>query len=105
MDHLARDVVISHLQLCDAMEPTRLLCPWGFSRQEYWSRLPYLTSGDPPDLGIGRTAPTSPALAGRFFTTVHLGRCGEERGKSTEQALGLSQLAWPFACNISPRTL
>ena len=22
------------------LEPTRLLCPWGFSRQEYWSGLP-----------------------------------------------------------------
>ena len=26
-------------------EPTRLLCPWGFSRQEYWNRLPFLLQG------------------------------------------------------------
>ena len=25
--------------------PTRLLCPWGFSRQEYWSGLPYPPRG------------------------------------------------------------
>ena len=24
-------------------KPTRLLCPWGFSRQEYWSGLPFPT--------------------------------------------------------------
>ena len=30
-----------------------------FSRQEYWSRLPFPSPGDLPDPGIG---PTSPAL-------------------------------------------
>ena len=39
----------------------------GFSRQEYWSRLPFSSPGDLPDPGI---KPTSPALAGRFFTTA-----------------------------------
>ena len=28
------------------LQPTRLLCPWGFSKQEYWSGLPFSTSGD-----------------------------------------------------------
>ena len=37
-----------------------------FSRQESWSRLPFTTPRDLPDPGI---EPTSPALAGRFFTT------------------------------------
>ena len=36
-----------------------------FSRQEYWSGLPIPSPGDLPDPGI---KPTSPALAGRFFT-------------------------------------
>ena len=36
------------------------------SRQEYWSGLPFPLPGDLPDPGI---KPTSPALAGRFFTT------------------------------------
>ena len=40
--------------------------PMEFSRQEYWGGLPFPTPGDPPDPGI---KPTSPALAGRFFTT------------------------------------
>ena len=39
-------------------------------RQEYWSRLPFLPPGDLPDLNIEPTSLVSPALAGRFFTTV-----------------------------------
>ena len=30
----------------------RLLCPWGFSGQEYWGGLPRLPPGDLPNLGI-----------------------------------------------------
>ena len=42
-----------------------------FSRQEYWSELPFPTPGEPPDPGI-RSA--SPALAGGFFTTTPPGK-------------------------------
>ena len=47
--------------LCDPMDcsPARLLCPWGFSRQEYWSGLPCPPPGDLPNPG---TEPRSPAL-------------------------------------------
>ena len=38
----------------------------GFSRQEYWSGLPFPHPGDLPDPGI---EPGSPASADRFFTT------------------------------------
>ena len=47
----------------------RLLCPWGFSRKEYWNGLLFPSLGDLPDPGIKPTCLTSPALAGRFFTT------------------------------------
>ena len=40
-----------------------------FSRQEYWSGLPFLTAGDLTDPGIEPTSFASPALAGGFFTT------------------------------------
>ena len=40
-----------------------------FSRQEYWSGLPFPTSGDLPDPGIEPASLVSPALAGGFFTT------------------------------------
>ena len=64
------------------MPPVRVrLCvtPWtvalqapltmGFSRQEYWSGLPCPPLGDLLDPGIEPTSVTTPALAGRFFTT------------------------------------
>ena len=41
----------------------------GFSRQEYWSGLPFPSPGDLPNPGIKPGSVTSPALAGRFFTT------------------------------------
>ena len=41
----------------------------GFSRQEYWSWLPLPAPGGLPYPGIKPTVLTSPALAGRFFTT------------------------------------
>ena len=37
-----------------------------FSKQEYWSRLPFPSPGDLPEPGI---EPTSPALSRGFFTT------------------------------------
>ena len=50
-----------------------------FSRQEYWSGLPYPLPGDLPDPGIKPTSLTSPALAlaGRFFTTEPPGKLGK----------------------------
>jgi len=41
----------------------------GFSRQEYWSGLPFSSPGDLPDPGIKPASPGSPALAEGFFTT------------------------------------
>ena len=38
--------------------PTRLLCPWGFSRQEHWSRLPSPPSGDRLNPGAEPRFPT-----------------------------------------------
>ena len=59
----------SHVQVCD---------PWtvahqaplsmGFSRQEYWSGLPFPSPGDLPDPGIEPVSLMSPGLAGTFFT-------------------------------------
>ena len=41
----------------------------GFSRQEYWSELPFPSPGTLPDPGIKPTSLVSPAMAGRFLTT------------------------------------
>ena len=40
----------------------------GFSRQEYWSGLPFPSQEDLPDPGTQPMAPVSPVLAGRHFT-------------------------------------
>ena len=40
------------------VQPARLLCSWGFSRQEYWSGLPCPPPGDLLNLGIEPRSPT-----------------------------------------------
>ena len=42
----------------------------GFSRQEYWSGLPFPSPGTIPDPGIQPESLMSPTLAGGFFTTI-----------------------------------
>ena len=39
----------------------------GFSRQEYWSGLPFPSPGDLPDPRIKPASPASPELSGSFF--------------------------------------
>ena len=56
------------------------------SRQEYWSGLPFPPPWDLPDPGIKTTSPTSPGLAGGFFTTsgtweARYGLCRHQRKK------------------------
>ena len=59
----------------------RLLCPWGFSRQEYWSGFPGPPPGNLPSLGtelrspalqadsLPSEPPEKPCNIGRTFTT------------------------------------
>ena len=68
-------VLSCSLQLCVQLFAT----PWtvacqiplsmGFSRQEYWSRLPFPTPGNLSNAGTEPAFPASPALASGFFTT------------------------------------
>ena len=46
----------------------------GFSRQEYWTGLPFPSPEDIPNPGIEPKSSASPALAGRFFTTELFGK-------------------------------
>ena len=57
----------AHAQVCLTLWTVAHQAPlsMGFSRQEYWSGLPYLSPGYLPDSGI---KPVSLALAGEFFT-------------------------------------
>ena len=59
---------LSHVQLFATPWTVAYQVPLSmeFSRQEYWSGVPFPSPGDHPDPGI---EPRSPVLAGRFFTT------------------------------------
>ena len=53
------ECVLSRSVRSHELYPARLLCPWGFSRQKYWSGLLCPTPGDFPNPGI---EPRSPSL-------------------------------------------
>ena len=61
--------VQSCLTLRDPMDyiAHQALLSMEFSRQEYWSGLPFPSPGDLPDAGIVPALPASPALAGRLY--------------------------------------
>ena len=65
--------MLSHVQLLATPWTVALQAPLSmeFSRQDYWSGLPFPSPGDLPDPGI---KPVSPALADRFFTTEPPGK-------------------------------
>ena len=63
-------VAQSCLTLCNPMDREAPEAPLSveFSKQEYWSGLPFPPPGDLPYPGIKTVSLESPAWAGRFFT-------------------------------------
>ena len=60
----------SCLTLCDPQTVAHQApLPIEFSRQEFWSGLPFPSPGDLPNPRIKPESLMSPSLAGRFFTT------------------------------------
>ena len=53
----------------DVLPARQASLPMEFSRQEYWSGVPFLTPGDLLNSGIETVSFASPALAAGFFTT------------------------------------
>ena len=68
--------MLSCVQLFVTSRTVTLQAPlfMGFSRHQYWSKLPFLPPGDLPNPGIKPTSLVSPAMAGRFFTTESPGK-------------------------------
>ena len=68
--------VISSVRLCATPWTVAHQVPlfMGFSRQEYWTGLAYLSPGYFPDSGIEPASLTSPALAGVIFTASAPGK-------------------------------
>ena len=62
---------LSHVQLCVPSWIVAHQAPlsMGFSKQEYWSWLPFPSPVDLPDPGIEPVSLVSPELSSRFFTT------------------------------------
>ena len=73
---VARVCVLSRVQCCATLQTVALQAPltMGFSRQEYWSGLPFPPPGDLPEPGIELRSSAPPALPGGFFTTEPPGK-------------------------------
>ena len=73
--HTACSIAQPCATLCD---PRTVACQaplsMGFSRQEYWSGLPFLPPDNLPDSGIEPVSLALPALTGGFFTNEPAGK-------------------------------
>ena len=71
-----RAQLLSHAQLFATPWVVALQAPlsMGFSRQEYWSGLPFPPPGNLPNPRIKPTSPAPPALAGGYFSTSRPGK-------------------------------
>jgi len=67
----------------------------GFSRQEYWSGLPFPPPGNLADPGV---EPMSPALAGRFITSGPPGKPMGKRASWWEAAVSTGSSA---CCSVT----
>ena len=86
---LSHSVVSNSLQH-HGLQPAKLLCPWGFSKREYWSEFPCPPPGDLPNPG---TKPTSAARQADSLPT-------EPPGKPKNTGVGsLSYSCDPMNCS------
>ena len=76
---LSRSVMSDSLRPHE-LQPASLLCPWEFSRQEYWSGLPCPPPGCLPNPGI---EPRSPALQADSLPTESSGKPYNFLGRTT----------------------
>ena len=68
--------IVSDLLQPHGLQPAWLLCPWGFSRREYWNGLP---SRPPGESFQPRDQTQVFCIAGRFFFFYHLSHQGSLR--------------------------
>ena len=71
--------VMSHSLPTHGLQPNSLPFSMRFSKQEYWSGLPFPPPGGLTDPGMETASPESPALAGVFFITGPPGKPIEEQ--------------------------
>ena len=81
--HTSLNSVVSDSWQTHGLCSARLLCPWGFPRQEYWSALPSPPPGDFLNPG---TEPRSPALQAESLPSEPPGGAPELRDRNFFQA-------------------
>ena len=69
---LVLHLLCMHAQSYLTLGPCQAPLSMGFSRQEYWSRLPFPSPENLPNSGIKPTSPMAPTFIGRFFTIESL---------------------------------
>ena len=96
---------LKRLSSSSRLQPIRLLCAWGLSRQEYWSGLPYPPPGDLPNPEIEPRPPTLQADSllseppGKPYKGVRKSK--RKRGKSFQNQ---SCVAVGEGCSLQPNT-
>ena len=82
LSHLVQPCAVLSRLVVSNSQLIRLLCPWGFSRQENWSGLPCPSLGDLPSPGIKASSPTlqadslpSESPAAKFLFVYRLVNC------------------------------
>ena len=97
----ARPQLLSHVTLF--VTPWTVVCQaplsMAFSRQEYWSGLPFPAPGDIPDPGIKHSSALSPDLAGGFFITVPPGKPIAVVGGQCLLSLSMAKWLWWYIQN------
>ena len=93
MDAVCGHAVVSNSLRIHGLQPARLLCPQGFSRQEYWSGMPRPAPSDLPNPGIECR---SPALQLDSLPS-------EPTGKSTLMDRKLNNIDLSFQCPSGER--
>ena len=89
-------------QLCPTLcDPIRLLYPWDFPRQEYWSGLPFSSPGDLPD---PRMEPESLAWQVGSLPLSHQGS-PVPRGCAKNYQTGKPPGETPHTCGLSDACL
>ena len=94
LDVLQASLLCLVIQSCPTPWTVANLCPWGFSRQEYWSGLPHPPSGDLPNPGI---KPRSPTLQVDFLPAEPQGKPENTRVGSVTLLQGnfsIQELNW-----------
>ena len=100
-EYIRSEIKVTHLHPNSlqphGLQPARLLCPWGFSRQEYWSGLPCPPPEDLPNPGI---KPRSPLLQADSLLSEPPGKHKYVRRIKSKGMLGKDI---PYKCGYSQK--